>query len=180
MTKGLKIGKKEREILQNVGIGVALVGALIIPALPMALAPLMISEKTRKQNAKRSIKRLEEKDLIYLSGEKVKLTAKGKAMLKLIQAEDITIERPEKWDRIWRIVAYDIPDDHKKERDYFKTKLEGLGFVKVQESLYAHPFDCIQEIAVLAQTLGISPHVLYLKTDKLPKHSQYIKKFNLE
>lgn len=179
MKKVIRIGKNEKEILEAVGLGALVLSALLVPGLPMALSPLMSSSKAGKQNAKRSIKRLEEKDLVYLSGEKIRLTKKGRDLLKRIQAEDITIERPEKWDHIWRIVAYDIPEDEKKERDFFRTKLEQLGFVKVQESMYAHPFDCVQEIAVLAQTLGISPYVLYLNTAKLPRQTDYIIRFNL-
>lgn len=176
----IRIGKNEREILQAVGFGAVVVGSLIIPGLSMALSPLLEKGKAGRQNAKRSIKRLEDKDLLYLSGESVELTKRGRDLLKRIQAEDITIVRPDKWDQIWRIVAYDIPDEDKAERDYFRTKLEGLGFAKVQESMFAFPYDCVQEIAVFAQSLGISPYVLYLTTDKLPRQKDYLEKFNLE
>ena len=179
MKKGLKIGKNEKEILQTIGVGAVVLGTLLIPGLPMALSPLMILGKAEKQNTKRSIKRLEEKDIIYLSGDKIKLTKKGRELLKRIEAEDIVIEKPDKWDHVWHVVAYDIPDDDKQERDYFRTKLEELGFIKVQESMYVFPYDCVQEIAVFAQSLGISPHVLHLTTSKLPRQADYVKKFDL-
>lgn len=180
MTRGLKIGKNERKILQTVGVGAVLVGALLIPGLPMALSPFMTKGKAGKQNTKRSIKRLEEKDIIYLNGDKIRLTKKGRELLKRIQAEDITIVRPDNWDHIWHVVAYDIPDEKKQERDYFRTKIEQLGFLKVQESMYVFPYDCVQEIAVFAQSLGISPYVLHLTTSKLSRQSEYVKKFDLK
>jgi DNA-binding transcriptional regulator PaaX len=177
--KGIKIGKNEKEILQAIGVGAIVLGTLLIPGLPMALTQLKDSGKAGKQNTKRSIKRLEEKDILYLSGDKIKLTKKGRELLKRIEAEDIVIEKPDKWDNVWHVVAYDIPDDDKPERDYFRTKLEELGFLKVQESIYVFPYDCVQEIAVFAQSLGISPYVLHLTTSKLPRQKEYVKKFDL-
>jgi DNA-binding transcriptional regulator PaaX len=179
MKKGLKIGRKEKDILQTIGVGAVVLGTLLVPGLPMALSPLMAPGKAGKQNAKRSIKRLEEKDIIYLSGDMIRLTKKGRELLKRIEAEDIIIKKPDKWDQVWHVVAYDIPDDDKQERDYFRTKLEGLGFLKVQESMYVFPYDCVQEIAVFAQSLGISPHVLHLTTRKLPRQAEYVKRFDI-
>lgn len=176
----MKLGYKEKEILKMVGIGVLVGGSLIIPTLPMVLAPFLGSHKQSKQNAKKTFKRMKEKDLIFLSGEKVKLTATGKKLLKQIEAEDITIERPDKWDGFWRVIAYDIPDRAKKERDYFRLKLELLGFIKVQESLFAIPFECKEEIAVFAQSLGVSPFVLYMQTDKIPYETKYLRSFDIE
>ena len=129
----MKIGSREKQILEAVGVGALLVGAVIIPGLPLALAPFLSGNKYSRQNVVKSIKRLEEKDIVYLSGEKIQLTPKGKKLLKIIQAEDITI-KPTKWDNTWRIVAYDIPEKQKKERDYFRQKLIELGFVEIQKS----------------------------------------------
>jgi DNA-binding transcriptional regulator PaaX len=77
------------------------------------------------------------------------------------------------------VVAYDIPDDNKKARDYFRQKLELLGFIKIQESLFSFPYECKQEIAVFAQSLGIAPFVMYMQTNRIPFESRYLKSFGL-
>lgn len=174
----MKIGFREKQILEAVGIGAILVGAIVLPGLPLALGLLLKNNKYGRQNVQKSIKRLENKNLIYLSGEKIKLTQKGRDIIKRMQAEDITIEKT-KWDGIWRLVAYDVPERRKKERDYFRMRLIGLGFLEVQKSLYVIPYECLQEIAVFGQSLGLAPYILYMNTSSLPRQDKYKKRFSL-
>jgi len=78
------------------------------------------------------------------------------------------------------LVSYDIPDYLKRERDWFRYNLERLGFKKVQESLWVFPYECKEEIAVLAQNLKIAPFVILMTTDFLPRQGQWKKRFNLD
>lgn len=174
----LILGKKEKEILKIVGTGVLVTASMAVPNLPLILAPFF-EDGDKKRQTKKIIKKLEEKDVIYLSGDKIELTTKGKKLLEKIDAEEISIPVPDEWDRVWRVVAYDIPDTLKPERDYFRRKLEELDFIKVQESLFAFPYSCKEEIAVFAQSLGLSPYVVFLTTDHLPQEQSLLKRFNI-
>jgi hypothetical protein len=80
----MKLGRKEKEILKMVGLGVLVGGTLVVPTLPMVVAPFLNKNRQSKQNTKRSLRKMEEKDLIFLSGDKVKLTAAGKKLLQQI------------------------------------------------------------------------------------------------
>jgi len=174
-----RIGDKEKEILKLIAQGVLISASLVVPNLPIALKPFL-DNRRKRERFKKSIKRLEGKDLIFLSGEKIKLSKKGQKMLERFASEDITIKTDIGWDGIWRIVAYDIPDDFKKERDYFRRKLIGLGFETIQESLMVIPYECKEEIAVFAHHLHVAPFVMFLTTDKLPRQKDMIKKFGLD
>jgi CRISPR-associated endonuclease Cas2 len=77
------------------------------------------------------------------------------------------------------LVSYDIPDSKKKERDWFAKTLKDLGFERIQESLWVYPFECDQEIAVIAQNLGISPHVATMMAKKIPREEKMKEEFNL-
>lgn len=129
---------------------------------------------------KRTFKRLEEEGIIFFAGEKIKLSKQGKDLLGKIEVNELTINRENSWDGVWRLVSYDIPETKKKERDYFRSKLTGFGFKQIQHSLWAFPWDCKEEIAILCQNLGISPFVAYLKTNQLPLQLKLIKHFGLE
>ena len=83
--------------------------------------------------------------------------------------DNIKIAPMKKWDGNWHLVCYDIPEDFKKERDFFRSKLLLSGFRIIQDSLLVYPYDCKEEIAIMSQKLGISPYVAYLNTDYLPK-----------
>lgn len=169
------LGKYEKEILQLVGAGILVGASLMAPNLPAAFR-----SKKKKYSLKRSFQNVYEKNLIILSGEKVYLSEKGQGLLDKIQSEEIEIQKHE-WDGIWRIVSYDIPEKPlKKERNYFRRRLKGLGFWELQKSMMVIPYECKEEIAIIAQNLRISPYVMHLVTDHLPKQKEMIRIFNLE
>lgn len=171
--KRIYLGKNEREILRMVGTGALVAASLVAPNLPSAFVG------KKRKSYKQSFSRVYDKNLIYLSGEKVRLSEKGQKLLEIIEREEIEIKKHE-WDGIWRIISYDIPEEQKKERNYFRRKLTSLGFEELQKSMMVIPYKCKEEIAVIAQNLGVSPYVMHLITDNLPRQKEFIKRFNLE
>lgn len=160
-----------------VGLGLFVAASFVLPNLPVVLQPIF--KMRGNKGFQRLLKQLKNKNVIILGGEKIKLTKKGRHLLKEIQLQRIEIPRPEEWDGMWYLVAYDVPDTQKKERDWFRQTLERMEFYQIQESLWVHPFECRQEIAVISQNLGISPHVIVMNTDKLPNQIEMEERFNL-
>lgn len=173
----MRLGNNQKKVLKTIGILSLLAAAVVAPNILLLLKPRTASKKYRY---KKSIDQLVDDDLIYLSGEKIKLTKKGKKLLKTIQTEDIQIKQYKHWNGIWNLVCYDIPEKYKKARDYFRFKLSDAGFYQVQKSLWVFPYECKEEIAVISQNLGIAPFVAYLQTDHLPQQNKLIKYFNLK
>jgi len=173
----MRLSKKQKEVIKIVGKSLILASALFAPNIVQILRPRNTQEK---QSGTRSIKRLFDNKIIYLSGEEIRLTKKGIELLKIIDIEDITIKSDGEWDRQWHIVCYDIPEHKKKEREYFRSKLIELGFRFIQKSLWVYPYGCKEEIAIIAQNLGIAPFVAYLNTDYLPRQEKLIQIFDLE
>jgi DNA-binding transcriptional regulator PaaX len=83
----------------------------------------------------------------------------GKKKALSYQIEDMVIKKPKIWDGKWRFVIFDIPETKKKYRDALRMKLKELGFYEFQKSVFAHPFDCEDEINFLIEFLGIRPYV---------------------
>ena len=175
--KVLRIGEREKEILKMIGLGALILASIAMPNLPAALRPFI--KKRGKKEFRKTLQRLDEKGIIYLSGEKIKLTKRGEKILQEIEIKDLSIEKPAKWDKIWHLVSYDIPEHLKKERDWFRWNLEKLGFLQIHKSLWVLPYDCKEEIAIISQHLKISPFVVYMNTDSLPREHVWIKKFDL-
>jgi len=178
--KRIKIGERERKIIKAVGLGLLVTGVLAVavtfPGLPAVLKPFL---KRGKKQFKKSLVNLEEKGVIYLGPDKIRLTKKGKELLKIIQISEITIDPPKKWDKLWRLVSYDIPKTKNKERDWFRKQLINLDFIKIQESLWAYPYECSQEISVIAETLGVSPDVVIMQAKTVPNQKKIEAKFGL-
>jgi len=168
------IGKNEKEILRMVGAGLLVSASFAAPNLPQAFR-----DSNKKYTLQRSFHNVYDKNLILLSGEKVYLSKRGREMLEKMEVEEIDIQK-EEWDGIWRIVSYDIPNELKKERDYFRKRLREWGFKDLQKSMLVIPYECKEEVAIFAQSLGISPYVIYLVTDKLPMQKKMEKAFSLD
>jgi hypothetical protein len=176
----MRLTKNQKEILKAVGKCLVIGAAFLAPNILQILKP---KDAKQKHRYKKMIDRLFDDEVIYLAGEKIELTEKGKQLLQLVQIEDIVIynwrDKPE-WDGVWHLVCYDIPEKFKNQRDYFRRKLIESNFYQIQLSLWVYPYNCKEEIAVIAQNLGIAPFVAYLNTDHLPQQQQLIERYGLE
>ncbi|MFA7253377.1 MAG: hypothetical protein WC107_02375 [Patescibacteria group bacterium] len=173
----MKLSRKQKEILKAVGTGLILTSALFMPNILQLFKP-----KTRQEKYyyKKTIKKLFDDKIIYLSGEEIKLSEKGLELLKLSQVDDIvSINKTDDWNGVWHLVCYDVPEQFKVRRDCFRRKLIELGFYQVQYSLWVIPWECKEEIAIIAQNLGIAPFVAYLNTDYLPQQKKLVSHFYL-
>ena len=98
----------------------------------------------------RTARRLYRKGLVKVSetkqGYKVEITDKGKTEILKFDLNTLEIPIPEKWDKKWRIVFFDISEKRKKERDFLCHKLKAMNFYLIQESVFIHPFECEKEI----------------------------------
>ena len=74
------------------------------------------------------------------------LTKDGDKKALIFKIDEMEIKKPAKWDGEWRIVIFDIPERFKKAREALRKKLKDLGFIKLQESVFAFPYECEDEI----------------------------------
>ncbi|MCL5794796.1 MAG: hypothetical protein M1338_00320 [Patescibacteria group bacterium] len=173
----MRITEKQKEILKVIGKCAMLATAIVAPNILQLLKP---RNTKKKYQYKKIIEKLSDHKVINLSGENITLTKRGQNLLRKIQIEDIKIKPMTHWDGVWHLVCYDIPENKKKERDYFRMKISDLGFEVIQDSLWVYPYNCKEEIAVIAQNLGISPYVAYLNTQYLPQQARLTKIFKLK
>ena len=97
--------------------------------------------------AVRDLKRLKliDKKKDYEGSILVSLTEKG--ILRAINLSFRRLERKkENWDGKWRMVAFDIPNSHRKGRNALNYRLKMGGFYELQESIFLYPYDCKKEI----------------------------------
>ena len=107
------------------------------------------------------------------------LTKKGYDRARKSNINSLKIDTTIKWDHTWRIVLYDIPENHKNGRDTLTRKLRNLGFYQLQRSVWIHPFPCRREIEVLTAYCGIEKYVSYIETTYIDKQEILLKKFSL-
>ena len=66
---------------------------------------------------------------------------------------------PKKWDGVWRLIIFDIPEKYRARRRDFQEKLKHMGCYQLQKSVWTHPFPCEKEIEMLKDFLHIKPYV---------------------
>lgn len=126
-----------------------------------------------KRALKRAIKSLYESKMIEMKYDKKKdavavvLTDKGKKKALTYDLDKMEIKKPQKWDRKWRIVLFDIPESNKKERDGLRYRLKRLGFFEYQKSVFVHPYDCKNEIDYIVEFWFIRKFVRFIIADFL-------------
>jgi len=141
-------------------------------------------KKISKQNLERAINKLYQSRLLDLKlmpdGKwKMSLTKKGKKQSLLYDLATMEIKKPAKWDRKWRVVAFDIPERHKRVRDIFRDWLKRLHFYKLQDSVFVHPYDCRNEFDFLVEFYRARRFVRYMVADEIDNEPHLKKIFSL-
>jgi len=94
---------------------------------------------------------------IYIS-----LTPEGRKRAGIFQIDKLKIKKPKRWDKKWRLLMFDIPQERKISREALRGKLKELGFLLFQKSVWIHPFDCRAEVELLQDFFGFSGNEMRL------------------
>lgn len=135
-------------------------------------------EKAKLKEALHKLKRQRLVEITRMEGTEVelKITQKGKEKLLRFELEKLKISKPGKWDGKWRIVIFDIPEKKKVAREALREKLKDLGFVRLQNSVFIHPYECEDEIDFIKKIFAISPFVKYLVAESF-QGDFYLRKY---
>jgi hypothetical protein len=94
----------------------------------------------------------------------ISLTSEGKKKARWLQIDALKIQKPKRWDKKWRLVIFDIPQNKKIYREALRGKLKELGFKPLQKSIWICPFDCQAEVELLRDFFGLSENEMRLIT----------------
>lgn len=180
--------KKYRNLMKNILKALA-VGAGIALALssPRGTRRFLrgVRDEWDKKNTRRALERLRERRLVAFREIKdgtieVLLTQEGYQKMEEWNLEELRITKPKKWDRRWRIVAFDIAEKRKRAREALRSLLKQLSFYQLQKSIFVCPYSCEAEIKIIKDTFHIPVfEVLYFSTDMIPREEFLKKKFGL-
>ena len=95
------------------------------------------------------------------------LTRNGEKMALRHEVDALELPEIPEWDGKWRVVLFDVPEAHKKERDAFSFHMKKLGFFQYQKSVFVHPSDCAKEIDFLIEYHGLREHVRFIVAESL-------------
>lgn len=82
-----------------------------------------------------------------------------------------------KWDKKWRIVIFDIPEELHKNRNQLRSKLKNIGFYMLQKSVFVVPYPCEKELGYICKNLKIADYVDVILAESVGFREKEIKKF---
>ena len=103
-------------------------------------------------------KNLERRGIIEKSGVNYKFTKTGRSWLERSQVKYFKLQN-KKWDGNWRVVIFDIPQEHRRNRNILRRRLRWWGFLMLQKSVFVSPYPCEEELGYLCSQLKLSDYV---------------------
>ncbi|KKP32820.1 MAG: hypothetical protein A2312_00110 [Candidatus Staskawiczbacteria bacterium RIFOXYB2_FULL_32_9] len=188
-----RYGEVTKDVLLLMAVaGIITVTVVLSPNLLYNIAKEIIKIKKKDWKYKnadpkrlsRSLAGLNKNKIIILKENNgkfiVELTERGKKIVKEMQYENMRIEKPNKWDKKWRIIIFDIPEGQRRiARDALRDKLKKLGFYLIQKSVWVYPYPCEKEIQLLCEMFEINPYVNIITAEKIYNDDTVRKYFGL-
>jgi DNA-binding transcriptional regulator PaaX len=106
------------------------------------------------------------------------VTPKGEQKLALLNFRAISFDK-ESWDGLWRIVMFDIPEQHRSARDLIRNLIKQIGMKQLQQSVWITPAPCAKEFNQLRTAYGISQHLLLLEVRDFELAQQFKHHWNI-
>lgn len=107
------------------------------------------------------------------------LTEMGKKRILKYDLDKIEIKKPMRWDKLWRLVIFDIPEEEKIGRMTLVAKLKELGFYPFQKSVFIHPYECKNEIDFIVEMFNLMPYVRFLRVKDIDVELDLRERFRL-
>lgn len=164
-----------KEILYWIAVSGMVVIAMTSPYFGVNLIKQLRKGKKNKSEERKlrdALYRLKKSKLVVISEKEhgefiVELTEHGKRKVKEMQWNNVFPQQLQKWDGVWRIVIFDIPNKKKVAREAFRNKLKEWNFYQLQESVWAYPYPCEKEIGLLGEVLGLSSCINFIEAKRI-------------
>jgi DNA-binding transcriptional regulator PaaX len=181
------------EITKQVLLGIGVAGiVVVVAAAPGIVLATKLFEQNKKQfpkkydkrRAARTIQRLKRKKLVNIKEEDgkftLKLTKEGQKQFQKMKFENLQISKPPHWDKKWRLVMFDIPEEAlRSARGILRAKLKEWEFYPLQKSVWVCPWPCEKEIQMVSKLYGITRYVDIVIAEKIENDKNIRKRFEL-
>jgi CRISPR/Cas system-associated endoribonuclease Cas2 len=179
----MKIQKGEvvKAVLATIGVaGIVAVGAAC-PGL-FALVPSEYRRRYPRKTFLQAARRLEG-DYYYATKQGnrwiFRLTEKGRLLLEAYEFGQKSLAQ-NRWDGKWHVLIFDIPEKHRYRRDRVRQTLLHLGFRRLQDSVWVHPYDCRFVVDLLRIKYRVLGEALYLVVESLDGDRWLRREFQLD
>ncbi|MEK7162448.1 MAG: hypothetical protein AAB730_01145 [Patescibacteria group bacterium] len=178
----IRLPKKAKEVL----VLLADAGVLEFRRTPAGYFRLLSENKSAWKRFQRktllyAIRALYRDGLITIEETPEGITTVGvtEAGKKAAKEKTFLSERPKEWDKKWRLIFFDIPEEKKKFRDAFRYHLQKMGATEFQRSAFIFPYPCSREVGALAEKLSLREHIVLVTAETLSNEFKFKEHFGL-
>lgn len=143
------------------------------------------NKKIKKYQINKTIKELEEREVLYIEekGDKAVAYLKDKGKERVLRYSlkkllDYKLKK-KKWEEEWFLVFFDVPETQRKKRDYLRKFLTQLGFCRYQKSVYIFPYECEGEIKLIKKIIEGTKYMKYIVAKKIEDEEKFKTFFKL-
>ncbi len=184
--RNVRIGLVGEAILATLVVGVAVSTLVVFPGVAYIIAPFIKKKRySPRQAISRNIDSLIKSGLVKQTKDvkgnpALKLTKRGvwEAMLRHHKMPSLPHHK-KVWDKTWRMVIFDIPNEQNRKRSDLRRALYMYGFRSIQKSVWVYPHECDNFITLLKSHLGVARDVLYLKVSYIENDRHLRHEFSL-
>ena len=145
-------------LLRTLYVGGALTLVLLAPEMSRLIGSPDKSKKYRDELYRRIRNvqyRLKHQGLVREDERgRLVLTDLGTQKIEKVLLKDYMIPPPPLWDGRWRILMFDIREQRRRTRAQLRRLLDGAGFVRLQDSVWVHPYPCDEFVALVRAHLA--------------------------
>ncbi|MBI2451357.1 MAG: hypothetical protein HYV52_03465 [Parcubacteria group bacterium] len=141
-------------------------------------------KKINQQSLQRAIRSLYKNRLITEKYNRdgtitLALSDAGRKRALIFNLNEMSIKKPKTWDKKWRIILFDIPENRKKIREALRFHLQRLGFRQLQKSVFVYPYPCDDEVDFLIEFYQIKSFVRKMFAVSIDNELYFKQKFSL-
>lgn len=183
--KRLKLGVIQRCVLEFLEEMADVSVALLISGMNSKAAYRNLREfesKRLEKQIKRSLKLLENENLVEVrvkSGEPYIRLSRRKEYLRKYKFDTLKLQRATLWDGMWRVAIFDIPERYGRARRALSYKLQQIGALRLQDSVFIYPFPWREELEFVAELFLVGPYVRFLEVASIDGSEKLRKYFHL-
>lgn len=181
-----KFARDERtlEILKTVGkVGFILFMGIAAPNAAGHIIKMLgwVPDQKNRLATERILKSLEEKKFVRFwtknSKGRLELTKEGRMYMSALEVKKIKLPRSTKWDGLWRIVTFDIPEDLKINRRRLTRALVFAGMYNFEQSVFVYPHECKEQVIKIAKLYEVGKYIRYIVARSIEPDSKIKSEF---
>lgn len=186
-------GEMARDILKAVGAVGAVLTVMVFAPAAVGVSIKFLAELEQaiaegrgylyRYRIKRAINQLRQRRLVRVKelddGFELRITTAGREIVKKLALDDLTIKPMDRWDGIWRIVGFDVPERDKPAREALRALLKRLGFYRLQKSVWIIPWPCRDEVDLIRAAYHLADNLWYCESRTLDREIELRKQFDL-